>query len=72
MKLFAAKLAAALAALLTVSAAHAQDYPKRPISMIVPFAAGGTSDVIARTVAEQMGATLGQPIVIENYRVELL
>src|SRR5438552_9757699 len=34
--------------------------------MIVPFAAGGTSDVIARTVAEQMGATLGQPIVIEN------
>jgi tripartite-type tricarboxylate transporter receptor subunit TctC len=47
-------------------AAHAQDYPKRPITMIVPFAAGGTSDVIARTVAEQMGATLGQPIVIEN------
>src|SRR5437899_2310886 len=34
--------------------------------MIVPFAAGGTSDVIARTVAEQMGATFGQPIVIEN------
>jgi tripartite-type tricarboxylate transporter receptor subunit TctC len=34
--------------------------------MIVPFAAGGTSDVIARTVAEQMGATLGQPTVIEN------
>jgi tripartite-type tricarboxylate transporter receptor subunit TctC len=47
-------------------AALAQDYPKRPITMIVPFAAGGTSDVIARTVAEQMGATLGQPIVIEN------
>jgi tripartite-type tricarboxylate transporter receptor subunit TctC len=46
--------------------ALAQDYPKRPITMIVPFAAGGTSDVIARTVAEQMGATLGQPIVIEN------
>jgi tripartite-type tricarboxylate transporter receptor subunit TctC len=46
--------------------ALAQDYPKRPITMIVPFAAGGTSDVIARTVAEQMGATLRQPIVIEN------
>jgi tripartite-type tricarboxylate transporter receptor subunit TctC len=46
--------------------ALAQDYPKRPITMIVPFAAGGTLDVIARTVAEQMGATLGQPIVIEN------
>jgi tripartite-type tricarboxylate transporter receptor subunit TctC len=45
---------------------HAQDYPKRPITMIVPFAAGGASDVIARTVAEQMGGTLGQTIVIEN------
>ena len=46
--------------------ASAQDYPKRPITMIVPFAAGGASDVIARTVAEQMGSTLGQTIVIEN------
>ena len=60
------KLAAALAALLAVSAAHAQDYPKRPITMIVPFAAGGTSDVIARVVAEEMTKSLGQPIVIEN------
>jgi tripartite-type tricarboxylate transporter receptor subunit TctC len=46
--------------------AHAQDYPKRPITMIVPFAAGGASDVIARTVAERMGSELGQTIVIEN------
>jgi tripartite-type tricarboxylate transporter receptor subunit TctC len=46
--------------------ARAQDYPKRPITMIVPFAAGGASDVIARTVAEQMGSALGQTIVIEN------
>jgi tripartite-type tricarboxylate transporter receptor subunit TctC len=46
--------------------AAAQDYPKRPITMIVPFAAGGASDVIARTVAEQMGVGLGQTIVIEN------
>jgi tripartite-type tricarboxylate transporter receptor subunit TctC len=48
------------------TAARAQDYPKRPITMIVPFAAGGTSDVIARTVAEQMGTALGQTLVIEN------
>ena len=62
-----ALIAAAAWALVAWSgAALAQDYPKRPITMIVPFAAGGTSDVIARTVAEQMGATLGQPIVIEN------
>jgi tripartite-type tricarboxylate transporter receptor subunit TctC len=58
--------AAALALVAWSGTALAQDYPKRPITMIVPFAAGGTSDVIARTVAEQMGATLGQPIVIEN------
>ncbi len=49
-----------------MGAAHAQDYPKRPITMIVPFAAGGASDVIARMVAEQMGPALGQTIVIEN------
>jgi tripartite-type tricarboxylate transporter receptor subunit TctC len=46
--------------------AQAQEYPKRPITMIVPFAAGGTSDVIARAVADQMAAALGQTIVIEN------
>jgi len=59
-------IAAAWALVACSGAALGQDYPKRPITMIVPFAAGGTSDVIARTVAEQMGATLGQPIVIEN------
>jgi tripartite-type tricarboxylate transporter receptor subunit TctC len=46
--------------------ASAQDFPKHPITMIVPFAAGGASDVIARSVADQMGAALGQSIVIEN------
>jgi len=51
---------------LSSCAAHAQNYPNHPITMIVPFAAGGTSDVIARTVAEQMSVALGQPIVIEN------
>src|SRR5438445_7113618 len=58
--------AVAAAVLSLAAAAHAQDYPKRPISMIVPFAAGGTSDVIARVVAEEMAKSLGQPIVIEN------
>ena len=48
------RLAVAAAAFSFVAAAHAQDYPKRPITMIVPFAAGGTSDVIARVVAEEM------------------
>src|ERR1700710_439748 len=59
------RLVVVFATALCVSA-HAQDYPKHPITMIVPFAAGGASDVIARTVAEQMGVALGQTIVIEN------
>jgi tripartite-type tricarboxylate transporter receptor subunit TctC len=59
-------LAVALAALSFATSAHAQEYPRHPISMIVPFAAGGTSDVIARAVAEEMGKALGQPVVIEN------
>lgn len=49
------------------TAAQAQtDYPKRNITVIVPFAAGGPTDVIARIVGEHMSKTLGQPILIEN------
>jgi tripartite-type tricarboxylate transporter receptor subunit TctC len=51
---------------LVVTAASAQDFPKHSITMIVPFAAGGTSDVIARAVADQMGIAIGQTIIIEN------
>ena len=46
--------------------ATAQTYPTRPITMIVPFAAGGATDVIARLVAKPMGVSLGQSIIIEN------
>src|SRR5215510_1864834 len=46
--------------------AAAQDYPSRPINMIVPFPAGGATDTLARFLAEQMRPVLGQPIVIEN------
>ena len=49
-----------------VAAAHAQDYPTRTITMIVPFAAGGPTDIIARIVTAEMAKTLGQTIVIEN------
>ena len=44
----------------------AQDYPTRPITLVVPYAAGGGNDVMARIVADKMSATLGQQIVIEN------
>ncbi|MEA2896255.1 MAG: hypothetical protein QOJ84_1870 [Bradyrhizobium sp.] len=47
-------------------AAHAQDYPTRSITMIVPFAAGGPTDVISRIVTGHMAQTLGQSIIIEN------
>lgn len=56
---------AAIAALWGGGAA-AQNYPTRPITMIVPFAAGGPTDVIARIVGEHMSKTLGQQIVVEN------
>ena len=60
--------AASLAAMLLASTgpAAAQDYPARPISLIVPYAAGGGNDVMARMAADKMSAALGQPIVIEN------
>ena len=61
-----ARLLALATALLVASSANAQTYPGHPITMVVPFAAGGTSDVIARTVAEQMSVALGQTVVIEN------
>ena len=46
--------------------AVAQNYPNKPITMIVPFAAGGPTDIVARIVAEPMSRTLGQQIVVEN------
>jgi tripartite-type tricarboxylate transporter receptor subunit TctC len=61
------RLAGMLCALSATVPAFAQTaYPTRNITMIVPFAAGGTSDVIARVVAEQMGTILGQRIINEN------
>ena len=46
--------------------AHAQDYPSRAITLVVPYAAGGGNDAMARIVADHMGKSLGQQIVIEN------
>ena len=48
------------------SPAAAQPYPSRPITLIVPFPPGGSTDVVGRIVAERMRASLGQPIIIEN------
>jgi tripartite-type tricarboxylate transporter receptor subunit TctC len=55
-----------LALLVASTPAVAQDYPSRPITLIVPYAAGGGNDLMARTAAEKMTKALGQQIVIEN------
>lgn len=56
----------ALAAAFGHAGAHAQAWPARPITLIVPYAAGGNVDVMARWVAPELAARLGQPVVIEN------
>jgi tripartite-type tricarboxylate transporter receptor subunit TctC len=56
----------AAAASIFTSFAGADDYPSHPIRLIVPFSAGGGADVVARIIAEQVGTTIGQPIIVEN------
>ncbi|MFZ6763995.1 MULTISPECIES: Bug family tripartite tricarboxylate transporter substrate binding protein [Acetobacterales] len=56
----------ALPALILGRQAHAQAWPNRPTTMIVPFAPGGSSDIIGRAVAQRMTEALGQPVVVEN------
>ena len=59
-------IAFALAFIALVSAARADNFPSRPITLIVPFPPGGSTDVAARIMADKMGAALGQPVIVEN------
>ena len=59
-------LAAAAALLVAAAPTQAQQFPQRPITMIVPFAAGGPTDVLARVLGQHMSQTLGQSIVVED------
>ena len=65
-----ASLIASLAVAYIVSCAAvpaaAQSYPTRPVTIVVPFAAGGGNDILARLIAQHMGRALGQQFVIEN------
>src|ERR1700754_243673 len=66
MRRFVAAPAVLAVSLALAAGAAAQSYPSRPITMIVPLASGGSTDTIARVMAEGMRAALGQPIVVEN------
>lgn len=59
-------LAGLLALLLPFGAAQAQDFPSRPVRLVVAFPAGGPTDFVARLIADRMKATLGQSVIIEN------
>ena len=62
---FRLKIAAAAGLLAALQTAHAA-YPDRPIKLVVPFPAGGSTDLVTRTISTRLGAELGQPIVVDN------
>ena len=60
------RLLALLAVFFALPLAHAQAWPTRPVKMIVPFPAGGPTDVLTRVIADKLSQSLGQPVVVEN------
>jgi len=58
-----------LIALVTAAVALAADsYPSRPVKLVVPFAPGGTTDIVARVVSQKIQGNFGQPMIVENRR----
>lgn len=55
-----------VAAVLTTPAARAETWPAKPVTLVVPFAAGGTTDVLARALADRLQQSLGQPVIVES------
>ena len=58
--------ALALAALVATSVAQAQEWPTRPVTMVVPFAAGGPVDVLGRILAQYLGEAIGKQVIVDN------
>src|SRR5690606_1449078 len=59
-------LLAGLALLMAAASAAAAPYPERPITMVVPYAPGGPTDIVARAVGQELAAALGQPVLVDN------
>src|SRR6185503_8793512 len=60
------RLLAVLCALFLAGNCLAQDYPSKPVRFIVPYAPGGSSDILARTLGQKLAESMGQPFVIDN------
>ncbi len=60
------KIGFATLALMLCGAAQAQEYPAKPVRLVVPYAAGGNADIFGRTLAQKLGDALKQPFVVEN------
>ena len=60
------KTVTAVAAAIAASVTFAQAYPSKPIKIIIPFAPGGTTDIVARIMAAKMTPLMGQPVIVEN------